>query len=168
MVSGYHIDETETKNVKFKSKNRNIKKNKSLKAVPFVMTYYPKLKSMNKVILKYSDLLYMDKEVKWCLPLNPWFHSEVQRKLSSYLVKAKVYPTKRTAGFCKYGGKRFEVCIIVNEKSNFTSIVTGETYIINCRFDCIVRRLVYLLTCNKCKMQYVGHTISQFQSRSNN
>ena len=37
---------------------------KSLKPVPFVMTYPPKLKSMNKVILKCLDLLYMDKEVK--------------------------------------------------------------------------------------------------------
>ena len=31
-----------------------------MKGVPFVMTYYPKLKSMNKVILKYLDLLYID------------------------------------------------------------------------------------------------------------
>ena len=37
---------------------------KSLKMVPFVMTYHPKPKSMNKVNLKYLDILYMDKEVK--------------------------------------------------------------------------------------------------------
>ena len=52
------------KKVKFTSKNRNTKRGKSMKAVPFVMTYHPKLKSMNKVILKYLDLLYMDKQVK--------------------------------------------------------------------------------------------------------
>ena len=37
---------------------------KSLKMVPFVVTYHPKLKSMNKVNLKYLDIHYMDKEVK--------------------------------------------------------------------------------------------------------
>ena len=28
------------------------------------MTYQPKLKSMNKIILKHLDLLYIDKELK--------------------------------------------------------------------------------------------------------
>ena len=45
-------------------KNRNTMTEKSLKMVPFVMTYHPKPKSMNKVNLKYLDILYMDKEVK--------------------------------------------------------------------------------------------------------
>ena len=56
--------EAEMKKVKFMSKNRNSKRGKSLKAVPFVMIYHPKLKSVNKVVLKYLDLLYMDKKVK--------------------------------------------------------------------------------------------------------
>ena len=65
LVRGYTNDfiEAEMKKVKFTSKNRNNKRGKSLKRVPFAMTYHPKLKSMNKVI-KYLDLLYMDKEVK--------------------------------------------------------------------------------------------------------
>ena len=56
--------EAEMKKVKFMSKNRNTKRGKSLKAVPFVMIYLSKLKSVNKVVLKYLDLLYMDKNVK--------------------------------------------------------------------------------------------------------
>ena len=35
----------------------------SLKVIPFVVTYNPILKSMDKVILKNLNLLYMDKEV---------------------------------------------------------------------------------------------------------
>ena len=46
--------------------------------------------------------------------------------------------------------------------------MTGETYIINDRFDCNGRCLLYLLTCNKCKMQYVGQTNYHFRSRWNN
>ena len=53
-------------------------------------------------------------------------------------------------------------------RPTFTSTVTGETYIINYRFDCNERCLVYLLTCNKCKTQYVGQPIDQFRSRWNN
>ena len=58
-----NLIESEIKNVKFVSKNRNNNRGKSLKAVPFVMIYHPKLKSTSKVILKYLDLLYMDDEV---------------------------------------------------------------------------------------------------------
>ena len=60
-----------------------------------------------------------------------------------------------------------EVCVNVNETSTFTSTVTEETYITNHRFDCNERYLVYLLTCNKCEMQYVGQAIDQFRSRWN-
>ena len=71
---GYPEDliESEMKKVKFASKNRNTKRGKSIKAVPFIMTYQSKLKSMKKVILKYLDLLYMVNEVKRVFtPLNP-------------------------------------------------------------------------------------------------
>ena len=43
--------EAEMKKVKLTSKYRNTKKGKSLNAVPFAMTYHPKLKSINKVFL---------------------------------------------------------------------------------------------------------------------
>ena len=56
--------EAEMKKIKFTSKNRNTKRTKSLKVVPFVITYHLKLKSMNKVIFQYLDLLFMDKEFK--------------------------------------------------------------------------------------------------------
>ena len=66
LVRGYPKDliQSEMKKVNFTSKSRNTKRGKSLKAVPFVMTYHPTLKSTNKVILKYLDLLYINKQVK--------------------------------------------------------------------------------------------------------
>ena len=53
LVRGHPEDliESEIKKVKFASKNRNAKRGKSLKAVPFVMTYHPKLKSIKKLFL---------------------------------------------------------------------------------------------------------------------
>ena len=77
------------------------------------MTYHPKLKSMNKVILKYLDLLYMDKEVKRVFTPKPMISFGSARKLSSYLVRAKLNPTERTVGSYNRGGKRCEVCINV-------------------------------------------------------
>ena len=107
----------------------------------------------------------MDKEVKRVFTPKPMTSFRSARKLSNYLVRAKLYPTERTVGSFKCGGKGCEFCINVNETSTFTSTVTGESYIVNHRFDCNERCLVNLLTCNKCKIQYAGETIDQFRSR---
>ena len=50
---------------------------------------------------------------------------------TSYLVRAKLYPLERVTGWCKCHGKLCAVCLNVNERSTFTSLVTHETYQIN-------------------------------------
>ena len=90
------------------------------------------------------------------------------RKLSSYLVRAKLYPLERTVGSCKCYGKWCEVCDNVTETLTFTSTTTQNTYKINNQFNCIEKWLVYLLTCNKCFKQYVGQTVDEFCGRWNN
>ena len=73
-----------------------------------------------------------------------WFYTKTlfhisfrsARKLRSYLVWAKLYPTEKTVGCYKCGGKRCEVCININETSAFTSTMAGEPYLINHRYDC--------------------------------
>ena len=162
-----HLIEADMKKVKQTPKNRNTKRGKSLKPVPFVLTYHLKVKLMSKVVPKYLDVFYMDKEVKRVFTSKPMISFRSARKQSSYLVRVKLYPTERTEGSYKRGAKRCEVCIIVNE-TTFTSTVTKETYIKNHRFDCNERYSVYFLTCSKCKMQYVGQTSDQFWSRWNN
>ena len=139
-----------------------------MKAVPFVMTYHPKFKSINKVILKYLDLPCVDNEVKKVFTPKPMISFQSAWKLSSYSVRSKLYPTERTVGSYKCGEIRWDICINVNEKTTFTSTVTWETYIINHRFDCSERCLVYLLTSNKSKLKYHGKTIDIFWSKWNN
>ena len=84
------------------------------------------------------------------------------------MVRAKLYPEERTKGSFNCGSKRCEVCLNVNKTSTFSSTVTGETYIINHKFNCNGKCLVYLLTCNWCKRQYVGQTVDEFHFRWNN
>ena len=72
------------------------------------------------------------------------------RKISSYLVRAKLYPIERTVGSFKCGSKCCEVCKYITETDIFNSSVTGETYKVNHRLDCNDKCLVYLLTYSKC------------------
>ena len=55
----------------------------------------------------------MDKEVKRVFTPKPMISFGSARKLSSYLVRAKLNPTERTVGSYDCGGKRCEVCINV-------------------------------------------------------
>ena len=71
------------------------------------------------------------------------------RKLSSYLVRTKLYPSKRVTGSCKCHGKRCAMCLNFNETSTFTSSGTHKRYKINHKFDCNSKCLIYLLTCKQ-------------------
>ena len=90
------------------------------------------------------------------------------RKISSYLVRAKLYPLERRVGSFKCGGRHCQVCLNVTETETFTSTSTNQTYKINHEFNCNQSSLIYLLTCKICRKQYVGQTVDIFRSRWNN
>ena len=107
----------------------------------------------------------MDNEVKKVFTPKPMISCRSPRKMSSYLLRAKLHLEERTKGSFKCGSKRCEVCLNVNEKYTFTSTVTGETYIISHKFNCNDKCLAYLLTCNCCRKQNVGQAVHEFRFR---
>ena len=94
MLLGQGIPKDVIKADRLRETNTHRERETSLKVIPFVVTYNPILKSMDKVILKNLNLLYMVKEVNRVFTPKPiiWFQSA--RKLSSYLVRAKLYPMR--------------------------------------------------------------------------
>ena len=90
------------------------------------------------------------------------------RKVSSSLVRAKVYPLERTVGSFKRKKSRCQVCLNVNETDAFISTVTKKTYKINHKFDCSEKYLIHLLNCKKCLIQYRDKTVDEFRYRWNN
>ena len=90
------------------------------------------------------------------------------RKLGCYLVRAKFYPLERSVGSFKCNGKRCQVCLNVTETKTFSSTVTKKKYKINHKFNCNDKCQIYLITHNKCILQYVGKTVNEFRLRWNN
>ena len=132
------------------------------------MKYHPLLKLLSSIVNNNIYLLHMDQEVQRTFILQPMVSYRSARKLSSYLVGAKLCPTERKVGSCKCNGKHFEVCKNVLETGTFTCSNDQTTYKINHKVDCNEKCLVYLITCNKCLKQYVGQTVDTFRSRWNN
>ena len=75
-------------------------RNEQVKGVPLLVTNHPCLKRIIKVITDKLYLLQMDKEVMETFLIKPMVSFESTRKLSSYLVQAKIYPIERKDGSC--------------------------------------------------------------------
>merc|ERR1711915_273032 len=67
-------------------------------------------------------------------------------------------PTDGTPGFVKCDRTDCEMCQFVTPTASVKSTVTGQQVNINCRVDCQSKHLVYLITCTKCKKQFVSQT----------
>ena len=114
--------------VKFSDHRDKNKAKKKSKGVPLVMTFHPLLKDAGNIIHKNLYLLYMDQDAQRVFTPGPMITFRSARKLSSYLVRAKLYLLEKTVGSCKCYGQRCEVCDNVTETSNFTSTATQNTY----------------------------------------
>ena len=101
-------------NLRLKSNDKNHK----MKGIPLVVWYHPLLKFLSGIIDKNLSTLYMDKEVKKVFTLRSMvsFHRHSARKLSSYLIRAKLYPLERTVSSCKCKSKRCQNFAITSQK----------------------------------------------------
>ena len=131
-----------------------------------VITYHPLLKGFAKVIKKHLHLLHMNDEVKKAFTPGSMVSFWERQKLNSYLVRAN--SLERWVGSFKCNGKHCQVCINLAESNTFSSSVDKKEYVINHSFNCNDKCIIYLLTCSKCKMQYVVKTVDDFCLRWNN
>ena len=136
------------------------------KGVPLVVTYHPLLKSIDKIIYNLY-LLNMNEELKHLFTPGPMVSFRSSRKIGSSLVTAKLYPLEKSVGFFNCKRSRCQICAYVNETDSFNSTVTGKTTL-NIDLTACLKCLIYLLTCIKCKKQYVGQTVDTCRYRWNN
>ena len=83
-----------------------LNKQSTYKGVAFVFTYHPLLKSFQSFINNHLNILYLDENSKEVFMPGPMVKFRSSRKLSSYLVRVKLYPPERVTGSCKCHGKR--------------------------------------------------------------
>ena len=125
------------------------------KGVCLVATCHPLLQNIRRIFHRHLNLLYIEQEVERVFTPGLMASFCSARKISSYLVRAKLYLLERRVGSFKCGGRRCQVCLNVTETETFTSTSTNQTYKINHEFNCNESSLMYLLTCKICHKQYV-------------
>ena len=159
------IDE-EMKKVKSSEKSSN--NSKGSKGVPFVVTYHPSLNCLSRILNENLNILYMNREAKAVFSPGLMVSFRSARRISSYLVRAKLYPLERCVGSRQCKKRRCEVCTNVTETDTFSSTVTGKTFHINHELNCDDKCLIYLLKCKVCNKRYVGETTDAFHLKWKN
>ena len=110
----------------------------------------------------------MSREAKAVFSPGPVVSFRITSRISSCLVRAKLYPLERCVGWRQFKKRRCEVFTNVTETDTFSSTVTGETFQINHEINGDDKCLIYLLKCKVCNKQYVGETTDAFRLRCNN
>ena len=110
----------------------------------------------------------MSREAKAVFSPGPMVSFRSACKISSYVVRAKLYPLERFIGSRHCKKCRSKVCTNVAETDTFSSTVKGKTFQINHELNCDDKCLIYLLKCKVCKKQYVRETTDAFRLRWNN
>ena len=123
-VISAEMDKVKFSNIERKSNS------KTKNSIPLVVTYHPLLQSLSNTVNNIY-FLHMDQELKRTFSPQPMVSYGSACKLSSYLVRAKLYPTERKVGSCKCNSKRCEVCKNVLETDAFTCSNDQATYKIN-------------------------------------
>ena len=115
--------DSEIRKVKFNIRETN-RKNKSKNGVPFIVTYHPLLNSLYGIIRKNLYLLNMDQRVKEVFSSQPMVSFCSARKLSSYLVRVKLYPLEKRVCSYKCRCNRCQVCHSITETDMLYVITT--------------------------------------------
>ena len=95
----------ENKMRKVKSCKEGIKRRKESKAFHLLLRTTPQLKNLGRIINENFYLLNLNEETKKLFSPRPMVSFKSPRKISSYLVRAKLYPLDRVVGSTKCGKK---------------------------------------------------------------
>ena len=92
------------------------------------------------------------------------------KSLSDYLVRARFAsgPKDEVKGTWKCNSNRCQICNFLCLGRVFQSNKTGKEFTIIYTLNCNSKNVVYLITCKKCGIQYVGSTTTAFRTRFNN
>uniref|UniRef100_A0A803JQE7 Reverse transcriptase domain-containing protein n=1 Tax=Xenopus tropicalis TaxID=8364 RepID=A0A803JQE7_XENTR len=155
-------------------KNKRITKKQSVSNfnVPiFITTYSRQFYEIKNVIQKFLPVLYNDSQLASVLKNGCKFVTRraptLGNVLSPTILKSKSAKSTwlTTCGTYRCGARRCITCTHVNCSVEFVSSVTHRTFKMRFYANCNTHHVVYLLTCARCSIQYVGCTIRSLKCR---
>ena len=139
------------------------------KVFPLVLDYNPILPDIQRVIQRHVHLLRSSPELLEIFPSKSIFPAYRRTKnLKDILAPSKfggdgeINQAGREMEGCLKCSSRCDICKnFLTQDSKLKSFSTGRTYKINQNLSCSSKNVVYLASCIKCKLQYVGSNAFQ-------
>ena len=79
--------------------------------------------------------------------------------------------TNNVSCVCTCGSIRCKTCKHMSQGSTFMSNVTRKSYSVvshSCSMNCATENVIYLISCKKCGIQYIGETSQKLRNKMNN
>jgi len=134
----------------------------------FNVTYHPAFAKLKSILSNFHLLLTPDSEHRNIFQNIPIVGFKRGRSLKDLLVRAKLSKVDKGEGkSAGCGGKRCGVCSFLKETYSFKDN-NGRHFTIKSSLNCDSKNVVYLVSCKKCSMQYVGSASTAFRYRFNN
>ena len=174
---GYHPSKVKTQFDKAKDTPRedllSPKEREKKVLFPLVVDFNPHLPGIGKIIKSYSHFIYDSPTLAQIFPKGSIIPSYRKAKNIKELLarpKGSHYSNNgHSAAGCFKCNKKCDLCKnYFKEDKIFYSARTDRYYTIRQHLDCKSKDVIYLATCKKCKVQYVGSTSNEFKVRFRN
>ena len=141
---------------------------KSSTRIPLVVSYHPSVRPIVKSIYRNVELLTQDPSTREYFPEPPITAFRSEKNISSHLVRAS-HPQPLMpdpAGTFPCNRVRCNTCPVVS-KDKLLSVVgpNNNSFNIKEHFTCTSTNIVYILTCKRCTILYVGETKRRLADR---
>lgn len=139
--------------------------------VPLVLTYHPSLPPIRKIAHANHHILHTADRLQRAVPEPPIVAFRRPPNLRDILVRAAVPPTNDTVitptehGTFKCNSRCITCQHHVNESRSFTSHSTDSTFQTKGHITCNTSNVIYLISCRRCGIQYVGETKNTLKQR---
>ncbi|XP_066925555.1 uncharacterized protein [Clytia hemisphaerica] len=177
---GYKAENLNKQFDKVKIKNREdlLKYNntKNKQQIAFITTFNKNLPPIRTLLEKHWDILNINERFQDTFQQTPVIAYRRNKNLKDLLGQTSISNNKVSRKQQKLKGK-CQPCLTrtgnlcckqIMSTSTFTSQQTKRTYQIFHNVNCKSTRIIYLLECNKCHIQYIGKSETQFNQRLNN
>nr|XP_039251129.1 uncharacterized protein LOC120328667 [Styela clava] len=129
--------------------------------LPFITSYHPTQPNIRKIFSDYQYILDNNDRLKVIFPKPPRLAYRKCPTLRDKLVRAKLKPetpVKKNPGFFKCGRKSCSTCQYSEERKIATNKQKTAEIRIRQKVTCNSENVIYLISCKKCGMQYIGET----------
>ena len=134
-----------------------------------VVTYHPKLPAFQQITKPHLPILHTSKRVRKVFELPPVIASCCQRSLKDVLVQAALGTRpQELPGNYRCRAPRCKTCPVLQAMDEFSSHTTGQVFKVKFQASCKSPDVIYLITCRRCGLQYVGETGQPLHIQINN